>query len=136
MICSNQGMPIAGPGAATLRIARTVRIRVQPRNPPPLAEELCLELNYDDPFNGNPNFDINPADILEAPLVLSTQSSGGEVLQPQPPVPIVLTPSAGENFRCGQFTEADGTGGLIGNLPGLDNPNGFVLFGRNPPDAP
>jgi hypothetical protein len=139
MICTDVGMPIGGPGAATLRIARSVSIRVQPQSPIATAADLCPLLNYDDPFNGNPGFDINPADILVAPLVLTTQTSTGEVLNPQPPSPTLLSPSRGENFLCSQFAEPDANGGLVANLPGLDNPlagdtmNGFVLFGRNPP---
>jgi hypothetical protein len=139
MICRNQGPPVGGPGAATLRIARTVSIRVQPQNPVPKAEDLCPQLNYDDPFNGNPGFEIKPADILVAPIILTTQTSEGEVINPQPPSPRLLSPSAGENFLCSQFAEPDSNGGLIGDLPGLDNPlagdtmNAFVLFGRSPP---
>jgi hypothetical protein len=141
MICRNLGLPTAGPGAATLRIARTVNIRVQPQFPVPRAEDLCPMLNYDDPFGGNPGFDINPADILVAPIVFTTQVSAGEVLNPQPPSPTLLPPAAGENFLCAGFTETDSPGGLVGNLPALDNPlvgdtvNAVILFDRNRPQA-
>jgi hypothetical protein len=98
-------------------------------------------LNYDDPFGGNPGFDINPADILVAPIVFTTQVSAGEVLNPQPPSPTLLPPAAGENFLCAGFTETDSPGGLVGNLPALDNPlvgdtvNAVILFDRNRPQA-
>jgi hypothetical protein len=144
--CRNQGDPVGGPGAATLRIDHTVSIRVPlgtaPGSTARPAAELCPLLNYDEPFDPDQiaEYNISPADIIVSPLLLTTQSSQGEVQNPTGSATVLLPAVPGENFVCSRFTETDGPGGLVGNIPGLDNPlaggdtlNAFLLFDRNPP---
>ena len=142
MICANQGDPSSGgPGAATLSLMRTVSIRV-PFNGVASrpAAEICPTLNYDNPFDPGQleEFNINPADILDSPAVLTTARGTGIVLHPLGSANVQLSSVQAENFLCSRWTETDSPGGFITDLPGLDNPlaggdtmNAFLLFDMN-----
>jgi hypothetical protein len=140
--CRNQGEVLGGPGAATLRLDKAVLIRVPLQPEGPLAAaDLCPTLNYDDPFDPAQiaRYNISLADILVGPVVLTTQTSEGMVLNPLGAATVLLPPVPGQNFLCPSFTETDGAGGLVGDIAGLDNPlaggdtlNALLMFDSNP----
>lgn len=144
MICRNQGDAGAGgAGGATLRLARTVSIRV-PFNGVAArpASEVCPLLDYENPFDPAQiaEFNISLADILDSPAVFTSRASRGLVLNPLGSTSVELSSASAENFVCSRFAEPDAPGGFIADLPGLDNPlaqgdtmNAFLLFGRNLP---
>lgn len=114
------GNPIeAGPGAATLRLARTISVNItcNPQSPSCNAPSICPGIDYE-----NPGSTPNLSDVIEGPLVLTTRRATARVLEPRQGGDVLSfpVPVDGENFTCSTWSQEDAQGRLAGPVGALD----------------
>ena len=132
---------LAGPGAATLRLARMVSINVPlAANPSRDPADVCFDLDYDDPLNPDQaaRLGIDEGDVVETEIAFTTEEAVGivtEALAGNAVKDEIRLSANGDNFLCGAWTQEDSAGLLVGGLSGLDTIVGdtvnlFVLADR------
>ncbi len=109
----------AGPGAATIQVARLVSINIPSGDP----ATVCPTLDYDDPLSPEQvaQYGLEPPDVIDGPAAFSTTSATGIVMNPSGGGTIPPITAPGQNFACNRWQEENSVGKIIGPVPGLDN---------------
>ena len=115
----------AGPGAATLRFARTVSVNIacNAQMPTCNAPSICTTLDYE-----NPRATPGVTDVIEGELVLTTRNATGTILEPRQGGDALEFPVAvaGENFACSAWPQENAAGRLVGPVGALDALGGVL----------
>jgi hypothetical protein len=125
----------AGPGAATLFVARLISVNLPSADP----AQVCPTLDYEHALS-IPG--VKPADVIDGPIAFTTNQAEGIVLNPSSGGQTIMLPKmgaapiSGMNFSCATWSQEDSQGAIIGPIPGLDTVIGDTMDAFSLVDAP